>query len=386
MGEVAERWMISFRVADETVARQLAAALSDYGFTRVDGYPNNDGTWGVSAWSYGPDRGVGAHAAMRRAAVAIARPFRGRPAGTASGGLPLARHRDEPIMLDRPGVQPPVPRLAPVVTPPKAHLALGQQRAVARRPDLSGLDAIDWVNTRAVFDAATKIPARVRRLAAVDAGDEIDDDWDENSWEEDNPWSQALFEVTELLMNSGTLWDAAAPTIPFLAEITRCSPDPQHRRDVIAWLFVFASEVADDLIMDADFAAVDDRQPVAHHESQHAHHAVGVEVPSLLAMWPAEPPAVRFQLARLAALYPEHSRDLVAEVAALADTIPGTRHQVILHLALALLDGDYDRALELAELTGRWEWAHLNPTWQDTPGVSDRTRAEHALSRSTSHE
>ena len=386
MREVGENWMISFRVADETVARQLAAALSEHGFTRVDGHLNSAGTWTVSAWSYGPSRGIKAHAEMRRAAVAIARPFRGRPVGGASGGPPPARYGDYPIMLDRPGVQPPVPTLAPVVTPPKAHLLLGPQRAQARRPDLSGLDDIDWAHTRAAFDEAEQIPARVRRLAAVDAGDEVHDDWDPNSWEEDNPWSQAAFEVTELLMSSGTLWEAAALTVPFLAEITRCSRDPEHRRDLVAWLFVFASQVADDLIIHADYAAVEDRQPVAYRESQDTYDAVGVEVASLLAMWPSEPPAVRFQLARLAALYPEQGQHLRAQVASLADTIPGTRHEVILHLVLAMLDGHYDRALELAELTGRWKTAWLNATWRDTPGVSDRTRAEYALGRSTSHE
>ncbi len=195
-----------------------------------------------------------------------------------------------------------------------------------------------------------------------------------------------LFEVTELLTNSGDLWDATAVTVPFLAEIARCSRDPEHRRDLVAWLFVFASRAADDMIMDGDLAAVEDRQPVAYRESRQARQAVGVEVPSLLAMRPAEPPLVRFQLARLAALYPEQAQHLCAEIAALADSIPGTRHQVVLHLALAQLDGRDDQAIELAELAGRWETGYLNETWQDTPGVSDRSRAEHALSRSTSHE
>jgi hypothetical protein len=373
VSQEAEDWSINFDVASEAVAIELAAALSEYGFTQVDGYPDADGAWTVKARSYGPSRGVGAYAAMERAAVRIARPFRGRRGLIRSGGPEHGRGQACPIMFDRPGVQPPVPETRPVAAPPPAQLPMAPDMVEAREPDLSALDTIDWTVIEAVFGPATEIPDRVRWLVGVDA-----------TGDPDSEWPEALEGVTELLVNSDDLWEAAAVTIPFLAELARCSGDPTHRRDLLQWLFGFATKVADDLILDADVAAIEDRAPAAARSSYRAHEVVGAEAASLLGTWPAQPPTVRFQLARLAAIYPQRGRWLRSEIASLAHSIPDTRHHVILRIALAMLDGRYTDAVVLAEPTSRWTKAFLDHAWLDAPGISDRTRAEHALGRSVS--
>lgn len=118
----------------------------------------------MTAWSRGPFRGFEAHDAMERAAVAIARPFRGRP-----GGVGYRFDQGDPIGTDRPGVQPPVPPVVAVVTPPRAQLPLEPDLVAYRPVDLPGLDAIDWTRVEAVFDAGADIPDALRRLAALDA-------------------------------------------------------------------------------------------------------------------------------------------------------------------------------------------------------------------------
>ncbi len=375
MGERVEKWSIRFSIADEVSAQALALELSQFGFTRVDGYPNGKGSWAVSARSYGPFRGVEAQGVLERAAVTIARPFGGIPEMIGSGANPPhARPKPLPIMLDRPGVQPPVPALIPVVTPPKAHLSMTPDLVERRQPDLSGLDVIDWASIAAVGETGARIPDRLRRLAAIDASGDSDG------------WSDALEAVTELLTNSGDLWDAAAVTVPFLAELARCTGVAAHRRDLTAWLFALAGGVATELILDADRAAIQRRAPAASAEVLRTYEAVGAEVGSLLATWAAQPPAVQLQLARLAGLFPEHGRGLRGEIAAFADGITGTRQHVILHLVLALLDERYEDAVVLAAPTGRWRMGHLDNAWLDAPGITNRASAEHALDRSTLHD
>lgn len=375
MGVRMDTFSIRFGLPDEAGARLLAVALSEYGFTRVDGYPRPDETWSVHAWSVGPDRGTDAWRAMKRAAVTIARPFKGLPIMSShSRNPPYARLKDYPIMLDRPGVQPPVPVIPAVVTPPKASPSLTPDLVMARRPDLSGLDGIDWSHVKAVASGGLEVPDRVRWLATADTSDDPGGDWPD-----------ALHELHELLTNSGDLWEAAVVTVPFLVELAHCTGIAKHRRDLFRWLFFLAARPADDMIAGADYAAVENRPPRAGVESQRAYEAVGAEITGLLATWPLQPPAVRFELARLAGLYSEQGRSVRGEIAALADAYSGTTHEVILQLVLALLDERYDDAIVLAEPTGRWDGGNLAYGWLDAPGITNRISAEHALGRSIAY-
>lgn len=45
VAEEMENWCISFEVADEAMAGELAAALSEYGFTLVDAFPDDGEGW-----------------------------------------------------------------------------------------------------------------------------------------------------------------------------------------------------------------------------------------------------------------------------------------------------------------------------------------------------
>jgi hypothetical protein len=260
-----------------------------------------------------------------------------------------------------------VPVNEPIATPPAAQLAWVPDLVVPSLPDLSGLDRVEWAKIDAVFGDAERIPTNVQLLAALGP----DDDW-QTVFDED---------VFGLLANSGDLWESAAVTIPYLAEIARCTGNPVLRRDLVGCLVWFGCNRATDLIIDADIAAIEDRAPTASVPAEQAHAAVGAEAAGLLATWPDQPPAVRFQLVLLAALYPEHGRALRIDVEALAESVPDTSHQVILHLALAMIDGRYDEAIVIAEPTGRWERGFLDDAWLDAPGITDRISAEHAIGR-----
>ncbi|PWK90668.1 hypothetical protein C8D88_101686 [Lentzea atacamensis] len=55
------------------------------------------------------------------------------------------------------------------------------------------------------------------------------------------------------------------------------------------------------------------------------HLAVGEQLPALLTRWNTEPPAIRYVLACLAALYPQHGQQIVEDVAAMATEYAGRR-------------------------------------------------------------
>ena len=86
----------------------------------------------------------------------------------------------------------------------------------------------------------------------------------------------------------------------------------------------------------------------------------------------------RYALACLAALYPEHGRPMLGEVTAMAGTYAGTQPGAYLRLAEALLAGDDDQALGLAEEIVGWQQS-LDPGLLADTDVPASVRAAQVL-------
>ncbi|MEO3746838.1 hypothetical protein [Plantactinospora sp. B5E13] len=108
------------------------------------------------------------------------------------------------------------------------------------------------------------------------------------------------------------------------------------------------------------------------------HRSVGEQLPVLPTRWEAEPPAVRFVLACLAGLHPQHGRRIGAQVDAMAREFHGTRPGAYLLLADALVDGRDDQALALAADILAWA-DDLDPGWLDAANVPTAVKAGHVL-------
>ncbi|WBB93387.1 hypothetical protein [Verrucosispora sp. WMMC514] len=110
------------------------------------------------------------------------------------------------------------------------------------------------------------------------------------------------------------------------------------------------------------------------------HHAVGAQLPALLARWDSEPPAIQYALACLAALYPHHAHPVGEAIADMADQFDGTRPGAYLNLAHALVRGQDDEALAIATDIVGWEPDH-DAALLDAPDVPAAVKASHILTR-----
>jgi hypothetical protein len=144
------------------------------------------------------------------------------------------------------------------------------------------------------------------------------------------------------------------------------------------WLLTAADQWADDLLIDANQAAAQGRRPEPAAWTQDVYAAVGDQLPSLLARWPGEPPAVRFVLACLAGVHSQIGRQISAEITVFADQLIGTRPGSYLRLAEALVREQDDHALNLATEIVRWNADH-DHGWLAAPGVDAGVKAGHVL-------
>ncbi|WP_107658174.1 hypothetical protein [Nocardia suismassiliense] len=112
-------------------------------------------------------------------------------------------------------------------------------------------------------------------------------------------------------------------------------------------------------IVEQAFRAKDpDFHPVVDELGRRIHRAIDCEVPWLLARWDAEPPATRYLLAVLAAIYPQHGHHLRDHIGTMAADCPGTKQSAYLLLAEAVLRDDEERTTALvAEISA---WARLD--------------------------
>jgi len=361
----------SFVVPDEEQARTLAQALATYGFALVTAGPTRraDG-WTVTAFDEGPyPTDVAGHRtidAVGRQAAVIARQHGGYPeGGSRCDPTLLARIRPTNARIEHtnPGARPPVPAVVLGTPPPPALLGLVPDRATDTPIDLTGLDEVAWVDLEHAHGGADDVPDLLRALT-----DPYGD------------WDQTLDELFgDDLLHQGTCYSATAPTLPFLTRMIVSGALPAKQRlDLYVWLLIAADRWADDLLADADRAAVQNRFPTTDEQTQEVHRTVAAQLPTLLARRNAEPPAVRFALACLAAFYPHHGHQIGDHIAGMAEQLEGTRPGAYLQLAHALVQAHDGRAPALATDIVAWEDDH-DPGWLEAPDVTTAVKAGHVL-------
>ncbi|GAA1264128.1 hypothetical protein Psi02_76320 [Planotetraspora silvatica] len=359
-----------FFVPDDHHARELAQALAAHGFARVTAWPSPQGVWRVTALDEGPypvdATGHRMIDAVARAAAAVARKHSGYPQGGSRcdvSMLPALHNADVPIVCTNPGAHPPTPAVVVVAPPPPAPLALTPDTAQDVPIDLSGLDDIPWADLAHAHGSAEDIPELLRALADPFG------DW--------NPTLDELF--GDNLLHQGSCYSATAPALPFLTRMIVSGALPARQRlDLYVWLLIAADRWADSLLGDADRAVVQGGLPIPATWTEDVHLVVGDQLSRLLSQWETEPPAVRFVLACLAALYPHHGRRIGDQITHMAQKFHGTQPGAYLLLAEALVHTDDDRALAVATDIIAWETNH-DPGWLDAAGVTIPAKAGHVL-------
>lgn len=347
-----------FIVPDDTHAHELAGALASHGFAYVTARPSPGGGWRVCAVDDGPypadTTGHRMFDAVGRAAAVIARQY----VGYSEGGsrcelsmLPILRGPDGPIVRTNPGARPPRPSIVVVDPPPAVSLALTPDHFEAADIDLCGLDEIPWADLEHAHGSAEDIPDLLRALA-----DPFGD------------WDQTLDELFgDSLLHQGTCYSATAPALPFLARMIASGALPvKQRLDLYGWLLFAVDQWGYGLCGDVDRAMVGGRlaQPAAW--SRDVRCTVDEQVPSLLTRWETEPPAVKFVLACLAALFPHHGHQVADQITSLALEFHGTQPGAYLQLAEALVRNRDEQALAVATNIVAWDESH-DPDWLDAP-------------------
>lgn len=360
-----------FVVPDEEHAQALARALAAYGFPLVSARPARQAEgWTVTAFDEGPyPPDVVGHRtidAVGRQAAVVARQHSGyRNGGSRCDPTLLARIRpiNAPIEYTNPGARPPIPSVVVGTAPPPATLELAPDHAEDIPIDLSGLDEIAWADLEHAHGPADDVPDLLRALA-----DPYGD------------WDQTLDELFgDDLLHQGSCYSATAPALPFLTRMIVSGALPAKQRlDLHVWLIIAADRWAEGLLVDADRAAVQNRPPAADEQAQHVHHTIGTQLPALLARWNTEPPALRYALTCLAALYPHHAHQTVDHITGMAEQLEGTQPDAYLKLAHALLRDQNGQALAIATDIVAWEQNH-DPGWLDAPGVTAAVKAGHVL-------
>lgn len=361
-----------YAVPDRTSAEALAGALADYGFATVVARPGHAEGWIVRALDEGPyPVGTQGHRtidAVGRAAAVVARSHGGyRRGGSRCDPGMLMHLQDAPIVRTNPGARPPVPAVLVTPAPPPCALELTPDAGSAAHADLTGLDEVDWARLRHAHGPADDIPELIRALAR-----------------NDGRWAGILDELFgDNLLHQGSCYSATGPALPFITRLITTGGLPASRRlDLCTWLVIAADCRPVGLLGDADRAAALGRVPEAEPWTSEVHLAVGEQLPTLLARWDTEPPAIRFVLACLAALHPGHGQRIVEDVAAMATGYAGRQPGEYLRLAGALLRADDTAALRIAEEISGWDEGP-GPGRLDVPGVADAPKAGHVLAEGT---
>ncbi|GAA2915820.1 hypothetical protein BXY51_009197 [Actinoplanes cyaneus] len=359
-----------FVVPDDERAHELAQALASHGFAYVSGRSSPRGGWMVSAVDEGPyPVDVTGHRmidAVGRAAAVIARQCGGYPEGGSRCDVSMVqilRGPDAPIVCTNPGARPPMPGIVVVDPPPPALLALTPDHAEDTPIELSGLDEIPWTELSHAHGSAEDVPDLLRALA-----DPFGD------------WDQTLDELFgDNLLHQGTCYSATPPSLPFLARMIASGALPAKQRlDLYVWLLVAADRWADGLLADAGRAAAEGRPPQPAAWSLDVRFTVDEQVPALLTRWETEPPAVRFVLACLAALFPHHGRQIGDQITGMVQELDGTRPGAYLQLAEALVQTRDDQALAAATDIVAWEESH-DPDWLNAPDLAVAVTTGHVL-------
>ncbi|WP_125727687.1 hypothetical protein [Kibdelosporangium aridum] len=366
-----------FVVPDEERAHALAEALAQFGYPRVTARPTRpapldldtvmEPTWTVTVLDEGPyptdALGHRTYRAVVRQATALARQYGGFHRGGSQFGVSMVDHfdQDAPITLINPGRRPPVPELVEIIEPPDATLALTPDDWEETEIDLSGLDDVDWAALDHAHGSAEDIPDLIRGLA-----------YEFEVWEE---WTEIHSELfADNLLHQGTCYSATAPAMPFIAEMLASGGLPAVCRSYLYTdLVLAAGEWESSIVARMRLGG----GPVAAAWTDEVYQAVGAFVPALLARWDFEPPANRYLLAFLAALY---SRTEVADkVDAMADQFSDTKPGCYLRLAAALLRGADDEAAEMSAGIAAWE--DYDDGYMDVPDVGAAMQGRITLTR-----
>ncbi len=360
----------TFVVPGDTNAQSLAEALAAHGFAVVTAKPSDSTGWMVTALDEGPYPvdGIGHRMieAVGREAALVAREHSGYPEGGSRfdvGLLQLMRSMDASITCLNPGARPPAPTIMVHPAPAPAPLALTPDHVDDGPIDLAGLNDVAWADLEHAHGSAADVPELLQAL--------VDPSGD---------WDQSLDELFgDDLLHQGSCYSATAPALPFVARLILSGALPAKQRlDLTVWLLIAAGRWTDSLLVDADRAAVQGREPEAEDWTQDVHLAVGELLTPLLTRWHGEPPAMKVALACLAGLYPKPGRQVSGQVAVLAEQFAGTRPGSYLQLAEALIQQRTDQALTLAAGIVGWEDAH-DPGWLEAPGLGAGVKAGHVL-------
>lgn len=180
----------------------------------------------------------------------------------------------------------------------------------------------------------------------------------------------------DVLLREGTCWPDTAAALPFVARLAGRGLPARRRLDLVLWLLYASDRWADSLICGGSVSAAP--------WSEDVHRVVGAELPALLAGWADSPPAVRYALAGLAALHPEPGAVVADQIVAMAAECVDTAQGAYLAIAAALVTGQSERALALADAILSWD-EDIAPEWVQAPGVSAAQRAGHVLAEGMQH-
>lgn len=343
----------AFAVPDEPAARGLVDDLAEYGFALVTAGPDI-GSWVVTAFDEGPypgdDRGRQQFAAVGRRAYALAYWHGGRTIAGFFGAPEGLPDPVGPVVVRTPGARPFVPCVGLRGAPPDAELPFWDDPKYDEdTPDIDLADLEPGHRVRRVFGSSGMLGERFQRFSDASLD-----------------WTLAAKKALDGLFHNGQCVAETATAVRVAAELAK-RPPALFRLDFVRWLLRAAGCRTKTLL---------DGKADAYAEE--TFRAVGIELPDLLPRWTREPPRTRYVLARLAALYPLRSKEIVHQVTAMATEYDGTRPGARLWLAEALLWRDDDLALARAKDIAAWgheTW----PAWLEREDVPAVVRAGHVL-------
>ncbi|MCU1643818.1 MAG: hypothetical protein JWN03_4093 [Nocardia sp.] len=333
-----------FSSPDKEKAVAVAEALSAYGFERVVVQPlrysfrpdMEPAGWRILAVDEGPyDEGkLGDYqlGIIGRNASAIAEQI----------GARWVRPYWDVGELERPGTGEQSTFVNPGARPPVPSIQITIRSSPA---GFNGLDDVEWTQLSHAYGSAEDIPGLLREL--------LEDHWN---------WDKLLNELFfGYLVHQGTCYSASAPALAFAAKLTEPGTLPADQRCTLyQHLRLAVGEWTERQVA----AIRADHQPPLRPDDEWAKavvDSIGAELPAMLGRWNIEPPMNKYNLAILAAVFPDHGRLATEQVGAFASALRGTRHGPYLGLAAASLRGN-DREVQdhLAEIASETELPETN--------------------------
>jgi hypothetical protein len=219
------------------------------------------------------------------------------------------------------------------------------------RAVLEGLDDVPWQALSHAFGPASDVPDLIRALAGPDS----------------EARREAVAELFGTIWHQGTVYDATAPAVPFLAALAR-RPQTADRRELLVLLGVIAGgsgylEVHHRVVGATERALADEAAWVAR-----AREAVRAELPALLALLADPDPTVRAATAAVAARVPAERELSVSRLRTTAAAEADERLLLTYEVALKLLGENVEIDVEMVA-------SAVASTWGDVAEVRDSVAA-----------